>query len=258
MDVVGFYIQAIMKLNVLFLAVALVLSGCSLSIIHPPSAAAFMEKGDGDLQANMTVSRVVRVENSDKDYMLKPYDKIKTSPLPDEDHYYKDWEWFFQESFDVQKQFGNFKIGGGLDWTTPFLQAGFISDYLGVMGWSNICLWQLEKKEHAYFQWGGGITIIEQLPLLSRRLRLGLTQHLSRNGREAYIYDGSDMFSFGGSAPVFYDEIGGGAYIAGIVGKRLGMGLEFRYGRDLTYKIVDGEKEKPVNRFTLTFNLQWW
>jgi hypothetical protein len=90
MDVVGFYIQAIMKLNVLFLAVALVLSGCSLSIIHPPSAAAFMEKGDGDLQANMTVSRVVRVENSDKDYMLKPYDKIKTSPLPDEDHYYKD------------------------------------------------------------------------------------------------------------------------------------------------------------------------
>ena len=217
-----------MKLNVLFLAVALVLSGCSLSIIHPPSAAAFMEKGDGDLQANMTVSRVVRVENSDKDYMLKPYDKIKTSPLPDEDHYYKDWEWFFQESFDVQKQFGNFKIGGGLDY------------------------------EHVEFQWGGGITIIEQLPLLSRRLRLGLTQHLSRNGREAYIYDGSDMFSFGGSAPVFYDEIGGGAYIAGIVGKRLGMGLEFRYGRDLTYKIVDGEKEKSVNRFTLTFNLQWW
>ena len=74
-----------MKWNVLVLAVALVLSGvlsgCSLSIIHPPSAAAFMEKGDGDLQMNLTVSRVVRVENSDKDYMLKPYDKVKTSPL---------------------------------------------------------------------------------------------------------------------------------------------------------------------------------
>jgi len=246
-----------MKLNVLFLAVALVLSGCSLSIIHPPSAAAFMEKGDGDLQSNVTVSGVWRTERN-KDYMLEPYNNVNSAPLPNEDHYYKDWEWSFQESFDVQKQFGNFKIGGGIDWITPFVELGFISDYFGVMGWSNIFLWQLEKKEHAYFQWGGGITIIEQLPFASRKLRVGLTQHLSRNGREAYIYDGSSMFSFEGGAPIFYDEIGGGAYVAGIVGKRLGMGLEFRYGRDLTYKFVDGEKEKPVNRFTLTFNLQWW
>ena len=250
-----------MKWNAVVFAVALVLSGllsgCSLSIIHPPSAAAFMEKGDGDLQANVMVSQILRVENSDKDYMLKPYNKVKMSPLPDEDHYYKNWEWYFQEGFDVQKQIGTFKIGGGLDWMTPFMQAGFISDYFGVMGWSNICLWQLEKYEHAYFQWGGGITIIEQLPLLSRRLRFGLTQHLSRNGREAYLGESGAMF-VSSSAPVFYDEIGGGAYIAGIVGKRLGMGLELRYGRDLTYKIVDGEKEKSVNRFTLTFNVQWW
>jgi hypothetical protein len=244
-----------MKLNVLFLAVALVLSGCSLSIIHPPSAAAFMEKGDGDLQSNVTVSCIWRTERN-KDYMLEPYNNVNSAPLPNEDHYYKDWEWSFQESFDVQKQFGNFKIGGGIDWITPFVELGFISDYFGVMGWSNIFLWQLEKKEHAYFQWGGGITIIEQMPLLSRRFRIGLTQHISRNGREAYQNKIGELSAT--PAPVFYDEIGGGAYIAGIVGKRLGMGLEFRYGRDLTYKFVDGEKEKPVNRFTLTFNLQWW
>ena len=253
MDVVGFYIQAIMKLNVLFLAVALVLSGCSLSIIHPPSAAAFMEKGDGDLQKNVSVSGVWGTKG---DGYYESYEKIKRNPLPNEDYSYNNMEWNLQASFDVQEQFGNFKFGFGLDWITPFVELGFVSDYLGVMGWSNICLWQLEKKEHAYFQWGGGFTIIEQLPFASRKLRVGLTQHLSRNGREAY---GNKIGELSATpAPVFYDEIGGGAYIAGIVGKRLGMGLEFRYGRDLTYKIVDGEKEKSVNRFTLTFNLQWW
>ena len=243
-----------MKLNVLFLVVTLVLSGCSLSIIHPPSAAAFMEKGDGDLQKNVSASLV---KGSLGDIMV-PYRKQKKEPLPnDEDYYYGNAEWFFQTNFDVQEQYGNFKIGFGFDWITPFVELGFISDYFGVMGWSNICLWQLEKKEHAYFQWGGGITIIEQLPFASRKLRVGLTQHLSRNGREAYRYE-YDKWKLGDPAPIFYDEIGGGAYVAGIVGKRLGMGLEFRYGRDLTYKFVDGEKEKPVNRFTLTFNLQWW
>lgn len=213
-----------------------------------------MEKGDGDLQKNATVSGVWGTKG---DGHYESYETIKRSPLPNEDYSYNNMEWNFQASFDIQKQIGSFKIGGGLDWLTPFLQFGFVSDYFGVMGWSNLCLWRFEKIEHD-LQWGGGITIIEQLPLLSRRLRLGLTQHLSRNGREAYIYDGSDMFSFGGSAPVFYDEIGGGAYIAWHAGKRLGLGVEFRYGRDLTYKIVDGEKEKSVNRFTLTFNLQWW
>ena len=241
-----------MKLNVILLAIVLVLSGCSLSIIHPPSAAAFMEKGDGDLQKNLTVSYV----KGSLGETLTPYKKVKSEPLTDDEHYYSNTEWFFQASFDVQKQIGNFKIGGGVDWVTPFLQAGFISDYFGVMGWSNLGLWQLEKCEHVYFQWGGGITIIEQLPLLSRRLRLGLTQHISRNGREAYQNKIGELSAT--PAPVFYDEIGAGAYIAGIVGKRLGMGLEFRYGRDLTYKIVDGEKEKSVNRFTLTLNVQWW
>ena len=125
------------------------------------------------------------------------------------------------------------------------------------MGWSNICLWQLEKYEHAYFQWGGGFTIIEQLPLLSRRLRIGLTQHISRNGREAYASEDGALF-VSSSAPVFYDEIGAGAYVAWIAGKRFGMGLEFRYGRDLTYKIVEKEREWPIDRFTLALNFQWW
>ncbi len=256
MDVVGFYIQAIMKLNVLFLAVALVLSGCSLSIIHPPSAAAFMEKGDGDLQKN--VAMAFTSEQTEKYPRYIPYKSVKSKIAP-KDYSYNDDEIPYQITFDVQKQLGNFKIGGGFDWITPYVQAGFISDYFGVMGWSNICLWQLEKKEHAYFQWGGGITIIEQLPLPSGNVRFGLTQHISRNGREAFLAEDGAMFN-SSSAPVFYDEIGGGAYIAWHAGKRLGLGVEFRYGRDLTYKIKDWDKDyaHPIDRLTLTFNLQWW
>ena len=94
------------------------------------------------------------------------------------------------------------------------------------------------------------------MPFASRKLRVGLTQHISRNGREAY---GNEIGELSATpAPVFYDEIGGGAYVAGVVGKRLGMGLEFRYGRDLTYKVVEGDGERSMNRFTLTLNLQWW
>ena len=143
-----------MKFNVILLAVALVFSGCA---IHPPSAAAFMEKGDGDLQKNVSVSGVWGTKG---DGYYESYEKIKRNPLPNEDYSYNDMEWNFQASFDVQEQFGNLKFGFGLDWITPFVELGFVSDYFGVMGWSNICLWQLEKKEHAYFQWGGGFTII--------------------------------------------------------------------------------------------------
>ena len=64
-----------MKLNVLFLAVALMLSGCSLSIIHPPSAAAFMEKGDGDLQKN--VAMAFTSEQTEKYPRYIPYKSVK-------------------------------------------------------------------------------------------------------------------------------------------------------------------------------------
>ena len=238
-----------MKLDVILIAVALVFSGCA---IHPPSAAAFMEKGDGDLQKNATVSGVWGTKGSG---YYESYEKIKRSPLPSEDYDYNNAEWNFQASFDIQKQVGNFKFGGGLDWLTPFLQFGYISDYFGVMGWSNLCLWRFEKIEYD-LQWGGGFTIIEQLPFYSRKLRVGLTQHISRNGREAYQNKIGELSAT--PAPVFYDEIGAGAYVAWIAGKRFGMGLEFRYGRDLTYKIVEKEREWPIDRFTLALNFQWW
>ena len=135
-----------MRLNVILLVVALGLCGCSLSIIHPPSAAAFMEKSDGDLQKN--VAMAFTSEHTEKYPRYIPYKSVK-SKKPPKDHSYNDEEIPFQITFDVQKQLGNFKIGGGLDWITPYVQAGFISDYFGVMGWSNVCLWQLEKYEYS-------------------------------------------------------------------------------------------------------------
>ena len=238
-----------MRLNVIFLTVVLCLCGCA---VHPPSAAAFMEQGDGDLQKNVTASYVWVTK---ADGYLESYGNVKTKPLPNEDYSYNNMEWIFQSSFDFQKQIGNFKMGAGVDWLTPFVQFGFVSEYFGVMGWSYLCLWRFEKIEHD-LQWGGGITIIEQLPFYFRKLRVGLTQHISRNGREAYQNKYGELSA--SPAPVFYDEIGGGMYVAGIVGKRLGMGLEFRYGRDMTYKIVNGETEEPIDRFTLMLNVQWW
>ena len=238
-----------MRLNVILLTVALCLCGCA---VHPPSAAAFMEKGDGDSQLNVTISGVFGTTGKNK---LVSYDNVKRASLRDEDEDYNNLEWKVQSTFDFQKQLKNFKFGLGLDWLSPYFQMGFVSDYFGVLGWSNICLWRFEKIEYAG-GWGGGVTIIEQLPFYFRKLRVGLTQHISRNGREAYKNKFGELSA--SPAPVFYDEIGGGMYVASIVGKRLGMGLEFRYGRDMTYKIVKGETEEPIDRFTLMLNVQWW
>ena len=40
----------------LVLIVTVMLAGCSVAIIHPPSAATFMEKSDGNFVANASVS----------------------------------------------------------------------------------------------------------------------------------------------------------------------------------------------------------
>ena len=244
------------RLNVILLIVVLGLCGCSLSIIHPPSAAAFMEQGDGDLQKNVTLAFSSGHDEQHPRYY--PYKSVK-SKLPPKDYSYSDDEIPGQITFDFQKKIGNFKIGGGFDWITPYFQVGFVSDYFGVMGWSNMCLWQLEKYEHADFQWGGGITVIEQIPISSHQFRIGLTQHISRNGREGFLAEDGAMFNHS-SAPVFYDEVGAGGYIAVRASKRLAFGIEIRYGRDLTYKIAEWNSTRthPIDRYTVTFNLQWW
>ena len=246
----------------LVLIVAAMLAGCSVAIIHPPSAASFMEKSEDAFLTDVSFSAYWG-ENLNKGnglYVAEGVKEVERSERWKEDWYYVDMEWPVQFHGSLQKNIGHFKYGFGIDFATPYVQAGFVSDYLGVMGWSNLCLWQLEKVEHAYFQWGGGISLIEQLPIVDY-FRIGLTQHLSRNARESIMaqHGGALPRDFDRAAPVFYDEIGGGAYVSFIPFEKTRVGIEFRYGRDLTYKYVesksnDGDVVRNINRYSLIVN----
>ena len=252
----------------LVLIVTVMLAGCSVAIIHPPSAATFMEKSDGNFVANASVSAFFGDLVDDELYVNYVADGVKEVERSDDWHdewYYKNKEWPIGANFSIQKNKGYFKYGFGFDFLTPYVQAGFASDYFGVMGWSNLWVWQLEKVEHAYLQWGGGVSIIEQLPM-GDNFRFGLTQHLSRNGREAMVVEeSSSMLNVGPSAPIFYDEIGCGAYISFIPYYVTRVSLEFRYGRDLTYKRKDyrgnpqkHEKISDVDRYSLSLSFFGW
>ena len=243
----------------LVLLVAAMLAGCSVSTIHPPSASAFMEKSEDAFLTNVSFSAYWGENLNKKNglYVAEGVKEVERSERWKEDWYYVDMEWYIQFHGSLQKNIGHFKYGFGIDFATPYVQAGFVSDYLGVMGWSNLCLWQLEKVEHAYFQWGGGISLIEQLPI-GDNFRIGLTQHLSRNARESIMaqHGGAWPRGFSRATPIFYDEIGGGAYVSFIPFGKTRVGIEFRYGRDLTYKFVesksgDGDVVRDINRYSL-------
>lgn len=243
---------------------SLLLAGCSVAIIHPPSAATFMEKSEDDFVMGASASFFFGDLVDDEmgvDYIADGIKEVERSDDWNDEWYYKSKEWPIGGMFSLQRNKGYFKYGLGFDFLTPYVQAGFVSDYFGVMGWSNLWLWQLEKVEHKYFQWGGGISLIEQLPI-GDNFRIGLTQHLSRNGREANTAQhGAMVIGMGRSAPVFYDEIGCGGYVSFMPNESLRIGVEFRYGRDLTYKRREYsnypekyEKISNMDRFSLTLN----
>ena len=243
---------------------ALLLAGCSVAIIHPPSAATFMDKRDDYFVMGASASFFFGDLVDDEmgvDYVADGIKEVERSDDWNDEWYYKSKEWPIGGMFSLQRNKGYFKYGFGFDFVTPYVQAGLVTDYFGVMGWSNLWLWQLEKVEHKYFQWGGGISLIEQLPI-GDNFRIGLTQHLSRNGREANTAQhGAMVIGMGRSAPVFYDEIGCGGYVSFMPNESLRIGVEFRYGRDLTYKRREYsnypekyEKISNMDRFSLTLN----
>jgi hypothetical protein len=243
------------------LFVTMMLAGCGVSSIHPPSAATFMEKSDGAFLKSVSGS----LYWGDLAYGDLGVDFVPNKEIKKEVN--DDWAYVEREvpvdiMLEIQRSIGYFKFGGGLDFLTPYLQIGFVSDYLGVMGWGNLWLWQLEKVEHKYFQWGGGLSLIEQLPI-GDSFRMGLTQHLSRNGRHACAFDTGIACTH--DTPIFYDEIGCGAYISFIPYYVTRVSLEFRYGRDLTYKRKDyrgnpqkHEKISDVDRYSLSLSFFGW
>lgn len=238
---------------------ALLLVGCSVTVIRPPSAGAFMEKSEDKFVKDVSFS--LNLSDCWLDSIgcnQKSEKNVKKEEK--EDWSYKREEFPFAFFLEFQKNYSYFKYGFGINNLTPFLQAGFVSDYFGVMGWSNLCLWQFEKVEHKYFQWGGGISLIEQLPI-GDNFRIGLSQHLSRNGDAALASDGSGI-AYTHSTPIFYDEIGFGGYISFIPYYENRVILEYQQGRDLTYKrykrnYPNEDIVKDMNRYTISVGIQW-
>ena len=220
--------------KILFCVLAAMLTGCGISVIRPPSASAFMND-DGNFNFYGSY-HILGKPDKDARKLRVPAD------AKEKDYSYSSSEWVVDFGGAFQQRIGNFKLGGGLDFLTPVVQAGYVTDYLGVMGWSNFILWKPHKRDFDYFQWGGGISLIEQLPF--ENVKIGLTQHLSRNGAEGLKRETYAMFS-ACSAPVFYDEVGGGTFISFVLGKSIKLGVEFRYGRDLTF---------DKNRYTIVLD----
>ena len=245
--------------SVVLCTLALLLAGCSVTVIHPPSAASFMEKSEDRFVKDLSVSLKLNDCWLDSIGCVQKSEK-NVKKEENEDWSYKRAEFPLDFSLEFQKSYKFFKYGFGINALTPYMQVGFVSDYIGVMGWSNLCLWQFEKVEHKYFQWGGGISLIEQLSL-GDVFRIGISQHLSRNGNADIASDGSGI-AYTHSTPRFYDEIGFGGYISFIPYYENWVTFEFQYGRDLTYKrhirnYPNEDIVKDMNRYTFSVSIQW-
>lgn len=200
------------------LVVVLVVTGCS-PIMRPPSPAAFMESYErGNSTINMNLS-------------LYGGELLRDSSVTDEEAYD---EWVFDVTGSAFYNRGFFSCGLGLQTSTLFAQLGFVSPYVGVMGWSSIFFSGISA---------GGM-LVQQIPI-GESLKLGFSEHFSRNGVE-YDYEvpaeGFMIPTIPEPRPKFYKEVGGGFFVT----YNGWVTFEFRYGRDLDYH---------RNRFAVTFSM---
>jgi hypothetical protein len=215
----------------LLTSLALFLAGCS-SIMRPPPAAAYMDSYKRD---NVVTSASISFFAGQLDN-----DSTEQSTYSHTSHA----EWWGDGTFARYISGGYFTFGWGIETFTPFLQAGFVSPYIGLTGWSSTYslfyapLVEKDEKK-ALANYAGGGMLIEQIPL-NDKWKIGFTQHISRNGRELYYVD-EDCFGEIGcgwpsARPKFYTEVGGGFYVSRTINDNSKMSLEFRYGRDLDEK----------------------
>ena len=224
---------------VLLAAAMLVLSGCS-SVMRPPSATAFMSSYEKDY-AVVNMSLALYGGNLDNDSVY--YDNHT-----DQFDEHSEWVFDLTETIFWNKEF--FSIGLGGQTVTPFVQLGFVSPYVGLSAWSSIYspvnignyLSDNFWKDVSY-----GAMLMQQIPI-GNELKIGLTEHFSRNGVERSLSDnveGFMAFSFPEPHPLFYYEVGGGFFVSYHLEKAT-IALEFRYGRDLDNK---------QNRFAVTLGV---
>lgn len=235
-----------MSVNKSFSVIALFsifLCGCSV-VTRPPSAAAFMssynsEKTIDAISVGIYSGDLVR-DYKKVDYLPKPNDEISSHEWPADVSYTH----FFNKS--------HFSMGLGIQTMTLFIQPGFVSRNFGLMGWSNFPLGNIDAgRGEIELGWMGGVSAIQQL-VFNDVFKIGLTEHVSRNGRES-VWNESDCITegfgptgacMGDRMPITYLEIGVGAYIA--IGH---FSFEFRYGRDLSEK---------KDRFTIAVDLMFF
>ena len=218
--------------------VALVLSGCS-SVMRPPSATAFMSSYEKEATV-MNISLALYggdLDNNEKHY---DYDKDMNDSRS---------EWEFDISEIIFWNTGNFSIGLGAQTVTPFVQLGFVSPYFGLSAWSSIYSPFNSGNYLSDNFWKDisfGAMLIQQIPI-GTKVKIGLTEHFSRNGVEHYlseVKEGFMAFSIPEPHPLFYYEVGGGFFTSyNLDGTTIS--LEFRYGRDLDNK---------RNRFAITLS----
>ena len=215
---------------------ALVLSGCS-SIMRPPSATAFMSSYEKD---TAVVNLNLALYSGDLDNNEKLYDHDKNR---NDSH--SEWVLDFSEIVFWNKGF--FSIGLCAQSVTPFVQLGFVSPYFGLSVWRSIYSplnFGINFSDNFWKDVSFGAMFIQQIPI-GAKANIGLTEHFSRNGVERYLsesHEGFMTFSFPEPHPLFYYEVGGGAFASYRL-EGVTLALEFRYGRDLDNK---------QNRFAVT------
>ena len=196
----------------ILLAVAMLMyAGCSN---HPPSAAQFMNV-------------------KEKRFGFGHGGTLRTGDLFDGkcDYSHDDYKCFeetmdFDFSFLFRIHYG--AIGISIENATPNLTAGFLSQYVGLLGWG----WLAIGDEVFPY---GGLMLIEELPI-TEHLKMGISEHISRN---VYKVD-ENLGGFGFYTPDFYGEYGIGAYVS-----VWGVSMEFRYGWEIG---------RPKERFSVMLN----
>lgn len=209
------------------------LCGCS-AIMRPPPAAAFMDSYGQDEALNAASISVYagNLDNGRRDH-LSSEENLK----------YQEWVSDIHVARYISG--GYFTFGGGFQSMTGFFLSGFVSPYFGLNFWSNVNAAFLPFYGEGGDFWGhysGGAMAIEQIPL-NEKWKLGVTQHVSKNGREVYYRDELDFFD--SPRPVFYREVGAGVYASYKYGTSK-FAFEFRYGRDI---------DENRNRFALTVDV---
>lgn len=218
---------------------SLVLSGCS-SIMRPPSAAAFMSSYEKD---DAVVNMSLALFGGDLDNNDEHYDH----DIDMEDSHS---EWVLDVTENIFWNKGYFSFGIGGQTLTPFVQLGVVSPYVGLSAWSSIyspANIGNYVSDNFWKDISFGAMLIQQIPI-GDELKIGLTEHFSRNGVERYlseVKEGFMAFSFPEPHPLFYYEVGGGFFVSYHLEKAT-IALEFRYGRDLDNK---------QNRFSVTLGV---